>query len=120
MNLKVDCDTFDQELVKITALLNALNKGEKVEIPTQSGNTISSKDMQMIMEAIGRIDGLEAMLKKLLADMAALNLDEIKKAIADLKENKADKKDLELLQSEMRQKLKALEDAIAKLRQDMI
>ena len=74
-----------------------MNKGEKVEIPVQSGNTISSKDLQMIHEAIGRIDGLEAMLKKLLADIAGFDLEGIKKAIADLKETKADKKDLELL-----------------------
>jgi hypothetical protein len=31
--LKVDCDTFDSELAKITALLQALNKGEKVQVP---------------------------------------------------------------------------------------
>jgi septal ring factor EnvC (AmiA/AmiB activator) len=76
--------------------------------------------MQMIMEAIGRIDGLEAMLKGLLDQIEKFDLEGIKKAIADLQENKADKKDLDLLQSEMRQKFKKVEEDIAALRQNLI
>jgi len=61
--------------------LNSINKGEKVEIPVQTGNNISSKDLQMIMEAIGKIDGLEALINKLFEDMKNFDLDEIRKQL---------------------------------------
>lgn len=97
IGLKVDCDTFDQKILELTAMLNSINKGEKIEIPVQTGNNISSKDLQMIMEAIGKIDGLEALLNKLFDDMKNLDLDDIRKQIEQLWEKKADKKDVELL-----------------------
>ena len=50
-------------------------------IPVQTGNNISSKDLQMIMEAIGKIDGLEALLNKLFEDMKNLDLDDIRRQL---------------------------------------
>jgi chromosome segregation ATPase len=120
IGLKVDCDTFDQKIFELIALLNSINKGEKVSIPVQTGNNISSKDMQMIMEAIGKIDGLEALINKLFEDMANLDLDDIRRQLEQLWDKKADKKDVELLQSELKQKVKALEDAIAELKKQLI
>ena len=70
----------------------------------------------MIMEAIGKIDGLEALINKLFEDMKNFDLDDIRKQLEQLWEKKADKKDVELLQSEMRQKIQKLEDAIADLK----
>jgi flagellar biosynthesis chaperone FliJ len=120
IGLKVDCDTFDQKIFELIALLNSINKGEKVAIPVQTGNNISSKDLQMIMEAIGKIDGLEALLNKLFEDMKNLDLDDIRRQLEQLWEKKADKKDVELLQSEVKLKVKSLEDAIAELKKMLI
>jgi 3-deoxy-D-arabino-heptulosonate 7-phosphate (DAHP) synthase class II len=97
VGLKVDCDTFDQKIMELTALLNSLSKGEKLTMPVQTGNNISSKDLQVIMEALGRIDGLEALLKKLIEDFNALDLEDMRNQIALLWERKAEKHDLELL-----------------------
>lgn len=52
--------------------------------------------------------------------MSGIDLDDLRKQIQQLWEQKADKKDLELLQSEMKQKLKALEDMIKELKQEQI
>ena len=76
MNEKVDCDSFDNELMAIREMIGNLEPGEEnkhVEVTTQvlaaapkeRGPNISSKDLNRIREVIEKFPGVEETLGKI-------------------------------------------------------
>jgi hypothetical protein len=96
LNNKVDSDVFDDELNNLKAMIGNAGSGSGAVV--SSGPSISTKELNRLRELTNKIPELEEMLNKILKDLKALNLGELKDKLKELQRlisEKADKSEIE-------------------------
>lgn len=87
----MDCDTFDNELAALRAMIGNMDEGKGASLPTSTlppprpaGPQLSTKDLNRIKEILEKFPGVEETQQKILKDLKGLNLQQIRDQIDQL------------------------------------